>query len=133
MSKTERNQGVLIEQLKRTPIVQLACEKSGISRATYYRWRKESEEFAHAADTALTESVALMNDMAESQLLSSIRDGNLTGIIFWLKNRHQAYTTRVQIDATHRVLEEKLTPEQQQVVEEALRLSGITQETNNED
>lgn len=126
MSKTERNQELLVEQLKKTPIVQLACEKSGVSRATYYRWRKESDEFSEAADLALTESVALMNDMAESQLLSSIRDGNLTGIIFWLKNRHSAYATRVQVDATHRLVDEKLTPEQQEVVEEALRLSGIS-------
>jgi hypothetical protein len=32
-----------------------------------------------------------MNDMAESQLLNAVRDGNMTGIIFWLKSRHKAY------------------------------------------
>lgn len=122
----------LLAELKKSPIIQVACQKSGVSRATYYRWRKEDEAFAETADQAITESTGLMNDMAESQLLSAIRDRNLTAIIFWLKHRHAAYATRVQVDATHRLLDEKLTPEEQEVVDQALRLSGITKEINHE-
>lgn len=36
---------------------------------TYYRWREEDPEFTKQADLALAEGVALVNDMAESQLL----------------------------------------------------------------
>jgi len=30
-------QDLIIEQLKKTPIVQVACEKCGVGRSTYYR------------------------------------------------------------------------------------------------
>lgn len=118
----------LVEQLRKTPIVQIACERSGVSRATYYRWRKDDADFATVADEAIVEGSSLVNDMAESQLLSAIKDKNMTAIIFWLKHHHRAYATRMQIDATHHLLDEKLTPEQQVVVEQALRLSGMSEE-----
>ena len=84
--RIDSNKELLIEQLKKTPIVQVACEKVGVGRATYYRWRKEDEEFAKLADEAISEGNFLVNDMAESQLMSAIRDKNLTAIIFWLKH-----------------------------------------------
>lgn len=126
------NKNALLEQLRKTPIVQVACQKSGVSRATYYRWRKEDEDFAEAADKALTESTALMNDMAESQLIKAVKEQNMTAIIFWLKHRHSAYSTRVRVDATHRLLDERLTPEEQDIVNQALRLSGIATEVTHE-
>jgi hypothetical protein len=116
----------LLDQLRRTPIVQIACERVGVSRATYYRWRKDDTEFMAATDEAIAEGAALINDMAESQLLSAIKDKNMTAIIFWLKHHHRTYATRVQVDATHHLLDEQLTPEQQLIVEQALRLSGLT-------
>ncbi|MBI2314931.1 hypothetical protein HYU93_02635 [Candidatus Daviesbacteria bacterium] len=112
----------LIEQFKKTPIVQIACEKVGVGRATYYRWRKDNTEFAQLADESLFEGITLMNDMAESKLLSAIKDGNLTGIIFWLKNRHNAYKTRVEISSLGRE-EVMLTDEQEEVIKKAIGLT----------
>lgn len=86
-----KNKELLLEELKKRPIVQYACEKLGIGRATYYRWRTEDPQFAEKADQALREGSLLVNDMAESQLMSAIRDKNLTAIIFWLKNHHPSY------------------------------------------
>ncbi len=125
--KKARNKALLIDQLRKTPIVQLACEKTSLSRASYYRWHKDDSEFAEAADLALSEGSALVNDMAESQLMAAIRDGNMTGIIFWLKHHHPTYATRVQIDGRLKVEDQTLTPEQEAVVQEALRLAGLGQ------
>ncbi len=125
--KTTRNKALLIDQLRKTPIVQLACEKTGLGRASYYRWHKDDAEFAEAADLALSEGASLVNDMAESQLMAAIRDGNMTGIIFWLKHHHPTYATRVQIDGRLKVEDQTLTPEQEAVVQEALRLAGLGQ------
>ncbi len=125
--KTARNKALLIDQLRKTPIVQLACEKTSLSRASYYRWYKDDAEFAEAADLALSEGASLVNDMAESQLMAAIRDGNMTGIIFWLKHHHPTYATRVQIDGRLKVEDQTLTPEQEAVVQEALRLAGLGQ------
>jgi len=66
LSRQDREKQILLEQLKRTPIVEFACQKVGIARATYYRWRQDDERFRKDADTALQEGVLLVNDMAES-------------------------------------------------------------------
>jgi len=116
---------VILEQLKKVPIVQVACEKSGVGRATYYRWRQEDEQFAKEADEALTAGSLLVNDMAESQLMSAIRDKNLTAIIFWLKHHHAKYATRVEVTAQLKNMDEKLSSEQEALVTKALQLASL--------
>jgi hypothetical protein len=122
--RIDKTQEILLDQLKKTPIVQVACEKVSVGRATYYRWRKENEEFAKLADEAINEGNALVNDMAESQLMAAIRDKNLTAIIFWLKHHHPRYATKVEITG-HLKHEEQLTPEQEALVMKALKLAEL--------
>lgn len=123
--RIDSNQELLLTQLKKTPIIQVACEKVGISRATYYRWRKDSSEFTKLADEALQEGNLLVNDLAESQLMSAIKDKNLTAIIFWLKNHHVSYANKVEVTARLRRDDEQLTPEQEALVTKALKLSAL--------
>ena len=123
--RIDNNRELLLEQLKKTPIVQVACEKVGVGRATYYRWRKEDEEFAKLADEAISEGNFLVNDMAESQLMSAIRDNNLTAIIFWLKHHHTSYATRVEVTARLKQDDEQLTPDQEALVMRALKLASV--------
>lgn len=130
--RMDANKEMLIVQLKKTPIVQIACEKTGVGRATYYRWRKEDEEFTKAADEAIAEGNELVNDMAESQLMAAIRDGNLGGIIFWLKHHHPRYATRVEVTARLKHDDENLTPEQEALVTKALKLAALIPATTNE-
>ena len=127
--RTDRRQqklkAALLEEFRKIPIVQVACSKHSVSRATYYRWRVDDTTFAAAADAALDDGVLMVNDMAESQLLTAIRDGNMTGIIFWLKSHPKTYSTKVEVEATVRNL--ALTPEQEAVVRKALTLAQLTQ------
>ena len=133
--RIDSNKELLLEQLKKTPIVQVACEKVGVGRATYYRWRKEDEEFAQLSDEAISEGNFLVNDMAESQLMSAIKEKNMTAIIFWLKHHHPAYLTRVEITSTQ-TKDPMLTTEQEEAVRKALLMAGIikpeVQKTENE-
>lgn len=129
--KTEDERKKLIEQIKKTPIVQIACERSGISRATYYRWRKASKKFREEADQALFEGVALINELAESQLISGIRDKNMTAIIYWLKHHHKDYKTRIEISGHIKTAEEVLTPEQRKIVERAIQMGCSNNNNNN--
>lgn len=115
----------IIEHLRKTPIVQIACEKSGVSRATYYRWRKDDIEFAKDTDKALSDGSLIVNDMAESQLMSAIRDKNMTAIIFWLKHHHSAYTTKIEVMTTAKHLDEELTPEQEGLIRKALEMASL--------
>ena len=115
----------LIEQLKRSPIIQAACQRIGIGRATFYRWRKDDAEFGKAVDEALITGTELVNDMAESMLIQAIREGNITAQIFWLKHHHPAYETRLRVDGRLTYETEALTPEQEQLVAKALTLAAL--------
>lgn len=123
--RQKREKALLVEQLRKIPIVQVACEKTGIARATYYRWRKDDDAFAQAADEAITDGVQLVNDMAESQLLSAIRDANLGAITYWLKHRHPAYNTRLDIRSTPGQTPGQLTHDEEIAITNALRLASL--------
>lgn len=115
----------LLEQFRKIPIAQIACEKAGISRASYYRWRSEDEEFKKAADAALTEGEAFITDMTESQLISLIRDKNFPAINLWLRTHHPKYTNKVELLGRLTIEDEPLTPEQEALIAEALKLAGV--------
>lgn len=124
VERQEDKKGEMVEQLKRTPIVQVACEKVSISRATYYRWLKDDSDFQIHAQEAINEGNALVSDMAESQMIGMIRNGNLGAITFWLKHRHRSYGTRVDLHANVRV-DRPLTSEEDQELKRALALGNI--------
>lgn len=122
----------LLEKLTKSPIVEVACKQADIPRSTYYRWRKSDEQFKLDCDEAIEQSSGIINDMAESQLISAIKEKNMTAIIFWLKNHHKAYRSRLEIDAKVVAQQQELTPEQASVVAEALKLSGLLSQTKGE-
>lgn len=122
--KQHKKKAELIEQLKKTPIIQIACDKVGVGRATFYRWRKDDKEFAEQVEQSLNDGSYLVSDMAESKLISAIKKENLGAIIFWLKSHHPKYRTKLDVNANFRNLDEPLTPEQESLVREALRLAG---------
>ncbi len=133
--RTAINRQLMLEQLQKTPVVQVCCEKLGIARSTYYRWREESPEFAKQADKALAEGVALINDLTESQLLSAIKDRNISAIFYWLNHRHSAYSNKLEV--TTKVDKEILTTEQEELIKKALEhasliMKGGHNDTNNQ-
>lgn len=111
----------LIKQLKKTPIVEVACKKIGVGRATYYRWKKDDSKFAGEAEFALHEASQLVNDMAESQLINAIKEGNMTGIIFWLKNHHKQYSPKLEV--TTKNGDVPLTDEQKELIRRSLAMA----------
>ena len=122
----------LLLRLVKTPIVEAACNQANVPRSTYYRWRKDDEAFAEACDEAIEQSASVVNDLAESQLISAIKDQNMTAVMFWLKHHHRNYRTRVEIDAKIESVQQELTPEQTELVAQALKLAGLTTDSNKE-
>lgn len=124
MSKKNRLQQAFFAELKKIPIVLVACEKSGISRNSVYRWKREDKEFSKVMDEALSEGEALVNDMSESQLLTLIKEKNWQAISFWLRHRNPRF--RDKIEVTSKIEDsEELTPLQSEVVRQALQLAKI--------
>lgn len=124
-NRITKNKELVIENLKKIPIVQVVCEKSGIARSTYYRWHHDDEEFAQEADEALASGRGFINDLAESQLLKAIQNGDMTGIIFWLKHNHHQYGNRLELTANIKSNNEPLSEEQQALITKALELASL--------
>lgn len=121
----------LINQLKLTPVIEVACKKTGVSRATFYRWKKEDKKFAENAEFSLAEGSQLVNDMAESQLITSIKNGNMTGIIFWLKNHHRQYSPKLEV--TTKDGDAPLTDEQKELIRKSLSMAFNLTVNENQD
>jgi len=115
------DQKKLVEELKKTPIVQVACQRTGIGRATYYRWHKENLEFRKTADEAMAEGEGFVSDMSESQLITLIKEKNWSAIRFWLEKRNPKYASKLQIEGEITARSE-LTPEQREEIKRALSL-----------
>lgn len=123
--KNKKIKNLLVEQLKKTPIIQVACEKTGVARASFYRWKQQDKQFAEAADAAIAEGEMLITDLSELQLINLIRDKNFPAINLWLKAHHKKYGNKVEVTGNLNVKDEPLTPEQEELVKKALGLAGL--------
>lgn len=124
MKKQDKTKALIIEQLRKTPIIEMACQKIGISRMTFYRWKENDAEFAKQIDEALFEGRLLVNDLAESQLINAVKDRNFSAITYWLKHHHPSYKTRIEIEGAVNTIHE-LSPEQEGLMRKAFELAGI--------
>lgn len=122
--RQDKQKELLLEELKKVPIVEICCKKTGIGRATYYRWRQSDDAFREQADLALKDGVQLINELAESKLISQIQEENLGAIIFWLKSRNPAYKEKLEVSAKSEN-SPPLTVEQKALIEKALQLSPL--------
>ena len=118
-----------LEILEKNPVVQIACERSGVSKATFYRWREADKEFAKKAEDATHEGNSLINDIAIAQLISAIKEKNLGAIKFWLQNHSPDYANKLHVTAEveHALI---LTPEEEVRVRRALELVSLPNQQN---
>ena len=130
--KDKKEKMVFIEQFKKMPIVEVVCNKTGVSRATFYRWKKEDAEFAKQADEALSTGKHLISDLAESMLINAIKNGDMRGIIFWLKHNKDEYRNRVEISGSIKQIREELTEDEVEILHKALELAGFEKNIINE-
>lgn len=130
---TKKSKNEVLKHLVSTPVVQVACKKAGVSRATYYRWCKSDKNFKKQAEEALREGIGLINDLAESKLITNINEQNMTAIIYWLKNHHPDYKEKLEISAKSDNV--SLSKEQREIIQKAVELSPlkINQNSNEKD
>ena len=108
--KTDGTDGTLSDK-KRKFIKQLTenlgnvsqtCTELNIGRRTYYHWL-EDEEF----EVAVRDAEESLLDESEFQLMSAIKSGNLTAIIFHLKTkgRKRGYNESMQLEVSKPISE----------------------------
>lgn len=85
---------LILEHLRKTPLIEIVCKKMDISRATICRWRKDDPAFRIAFDEAVYYGLEATNDVVESALMKAIQNGNASLIKFFLQHRHPAYSAR---------------------------------------
>ena len=121
--RKEKDKQLLLDALKEMPIIQVACKRAGISRATYYRWQQEDRDFKRKSLDALDDGIEFINDMSESQLITLIKEKKMPAIAMWLKNNHKRYGSKgreyIPIAST-----EDQTPEEEKLVSDALRMAS---------
>ena len=101
MSKKEHNlkKDALLQALENSlGIVSTACNRSGISRSSFYKWYKEDEEFRKKVDEI--DNVKL--DYVESKLFKNIENEKEKSIIFYLqhKGHKRGYIQKQNINLT---------------------------------
>jgi hypothetical protein len=95
----EKKKKLLVELLSKTPIVETACQKVGISRMMFYRWKKEDNEFVEIIEETLSVSRERINDLAESQIIKKIKDGHFSACTFFLRNNCKRYQPKKPVAA----------------------------------
>ncbi|MFC1622611.1 phBC6A51 family helix-turn-helix protein [Patescibacteria group bacterium] len=123
--RQDKNKEGVLEKLKMVPIIEVACKQVGIARSTFYRWKEEDKNFAEQVEKALEEGQSNISGLAESKLISAIKDQNMTGIIFWLKHHHKDYATKVELSGKIKTESDNLTPEQEELIKKAIQLASI--------
>ena len=114
-----------LEQLKRTPTIETACQKVKIARSTVYRWVKENNKFEKQVDDAITEGRTFMSDIAENQLFSLIGERKFEAIRLYLSTHNSRYSNKLELSGAVSTKSEPLTKEQKKQIREALKLSSL--------
>ena len=123
--RQDKDKRAVVEALKEMPIIQVACKRAGIGRATYYRWKIEDSNFARECEAALREGIELVNDMSESQMVQLIKERKLPAINLWLKFNNPRYGGKTA-PRSPVLAAADLSPEEEKLFKKALGLSAET-------
>ena len=104
---------------KHLGIVTSACKEVGITRETYYSWRRSDPAFVKACEQAYEACL----DFSESKLMESINDKNITAIIYHLnyKGKSRGYGVKDEKPAT---FELKLSKQDEEIIKEYVSSKG---------
>ncbi len=80
-----------LEELSKVPNISGACNKVGLSRQTVYRWMEMDSNFEKKVNDAMERGINSINDLAESKLISKIKQENFPAIKYWLGNNKVNY------------------------------------------
>ena len=107
--RTSQMQRKVLQHLTESGNVSYACKRAGVSRETYYTWKKEDKIFAEDAKLAIDYGKSFVNDLAHTQLIANIQKGDMQAVRFQLISCHDDYKPRRALPPQEPA-EEKLAP-----------------------
>jgi len=81
----------LLKEIEKFGNVYLSCQKIGIDKATYYRWKESDEKFRAQAEKSEEIGRENIGEVAEYGLLQNIKEKNQRAIEFALVNISKKY------------------------------------------
>jgi len=88
MKKTKVLVNKLLAEIEKAPVIQVACDKVGISRNTFYRWIKEDTELMEQVSEAMSLGTGLVSDVAISNVLEGLKRKDPMYTKYWLSHKH---------------------------------------------
>lgn len=79
---------VLEAYAKKFGNVRASCKAAGVSRQTFYNWKRDDASFAAALEAI--DPVNELLDLAEKQLIAKLQDGDLKAVTFVLETKGAA-------------------------------------------
>lgn len=92
--RTVQMQRKVLEHLTQSGNVSYACKRAGVSRETYYAWKREDKMFDQDAKLAFDYGKSFVNDLAHTQLIANIQKGDMQAVRFQLISCHDDYKPR---------------------------------------
>ncbi len=95
--KKHRKSKLFLEELRKTPVINAVCKQVDISRNTVYRWLKEDPDFRQEYEECLSRGIDNVNDLAISQVINKIKQGDTGMTKYWLSHNHYGYMKKQDI------------------------------------
>lgn len=92
----------VVDELRINPVVEAACRKSGLPRATFYRWLEDDDSFYSDVELAQAQGRERVNDMAESEVMKGIGRGDFRYVKYWLEHNSRRYVQKQHPVQPHR-------------------------------
>lgn len=86
-SDIEKMKQSILELIKNGVTKTGACQKVNIDRSTLNFWEKQDLQFQHQIRSALHIGEEVINDLAESQKIKKIKEGDIRMILYQLNKR----------------------------------------------
>ena len=81
----------LVGEIAKSGNVYFSCNRVGIGKSSYYRWKKEDPEFNRSAELAVREGIENNCDVAEHALMLKIKDKDINAIKYQLSHNSPRY------------------------------------------
>lgn len=100
-AEREKKKELILEALEETMgMITTSCERAGVSRVSFEKWRKDDPEF----DGKVNAIKAKQKEFVEGQLMTAIRNGNVAAMMFFLKTQAGwRETQKIEVSETSQI------------------------------